>query len=133
MKEMGLRIRLKREECNLTMEELGKKLGVSRQTICKWEKGSVKSIERIHVDDMAKIFGCKPGWLAGYEDGDDVTVTYAAPGKESVSMKVGKTPPIIGVTAKRAELYDAVLNVPPECYDVAIRLLKSLSKKEEDQ
>ena len=127
MKAMGKRIRDKREECRLTMEELGEKVGVSRQAICKWEKGDVKRIDREHIDCLARIFHCSPAWLMGFnENEDDVTLTYESPGRETVSLRANSTP-IIGMASKRAELYNAAIKVKPENIDVAIDLLKTLS------
>ena len=131
MKTMGLRIQQKREECGLTQEDLGKKLGVSRQTICKWESGNVKHFDRSYIDKMSKIFNCDPAWLMNM-DGSKTYLTYTAPNREPITLSVsGK--PIIGESAKRAALYAAALNVLPQNLDVAIELLKSLSDKAGDR
>ena len=128
MKTMGLRIKSKRNELGLTMEELGDRLGVQRQAINKWEKGEVQNIKRSYIKKMAELFNVSPAWLMGFEDTTDVTLTYSAPGRESVVAEADAHP-IIGfeATSKRAELYQAALNVRPENIDVAIKLLKSLS------
>lgn len=125
---MGQRIHDKRKECGLTMEELGAKLGVLRQTVWKWENAKVKNIDRIYIKAMAEIFHCTPDWLMGFEKDDEVTVTYSAPGREPVTANVTGTP-IIGAssTSPKAELLQAVLDVKPENYAIAIKLLKSLS------
>ena len=127
MKALGKRIHDKREECRLTMEELGEKIGVSRQAICKWEKGEVKRIDREHIDKLAKALNVTPAWLMGFnENEDDITVTYESPGRETVALRVNNTP-VIGTASLRAELYRAALDVRPENCEVAIRLLKSLA------
>lgn len=128
MKSMGLRIKNKRIECGLTQEDLGKKLNppVKRQAICKWEQGIVADIKRSHIAQMAQIFGVSPVWLMGYESSPEVTVTYEAPGAEPVKLSVDHQP-IIGHTSKIAELYAACMAVKPENYEVALKILKSLS------
>lgn len=128
MKSMGLRIKNKRIECGLTQEDLGKKLNppVKRQAICKWEQGIVADIKRSHIAQMAQIFGVSPVWLMGYEESPEVTVTYEAPGKEAVKLSVDRQP-IIGATSKLVELYEACLAMKPENYDVALKILKTLS------
>lgn len=128
MKKMGLRIRQKRHELNLTLEELGEKLGIQKSAISKWERGEVMNIKREYIDKMATLFDVSPQWLMGYEKADQVTLTYEAPGHETVKTTVDGQP-IIGTeaSAKRAQLYQAALNVRPENMDVAIKLLKSLS------
>ena len=129
MKKMGKRIQSARESCHMTQEELGKKLGVSRQSICKWERGEVSAIKRSYVQQMAQIFGVQPQWLFGFDNPADVELTYKALGEEPITVMVDKHP-IIGETAKRVQLYQAALAVLPQNLDVAIELLDSLSKKE---
>ena len=129
MKRMGQRIKEKREAMNMTQEELGEKLGVLRQTICKWENGDVQNIKRSSIAKMAEIFHCDPVWLMAYEGAPEVKVTYSAPNEEDITLTVDHQP-IIGKSAemaKRSELYQAALEVRPENYDIAIKLLKSLS------
>lgn len=127
MKEMGRRIQQKREEMELTQEQLGKKLGVSRQTIYKWEAGDVKHFDRSYVAKMADIFHCSAAWLMGL-DNSNAVVTYNAPGREPVKLTVDTQEPIIGESALRAKLYQAALEVSPGNLQVAIELLRSLAK-----
>lgn len=129
MKMLGKRIHDKRVECNLSMEELGKKLGVQRQTISKWEHGEVKTLKRSVVGQMSEIFHCSPAWLMGYEDTKDVTLTYQAKDRETVQVKVDHAP-IIGHESLRAKLYQAALRVKAENLETAIELLESLGKEE---
>lgn len=126
MSTMGDRIRIKRLEAKLSMEELGDKLGVRKSAVAKWEDGSVENIRRTHIEKMARIFEVSPTWLMGFEDAKDVTLTYTAPGKDTITARVDARP-IIGPASKRAELYQAALSVKEENLDVAINLLKSLS------
>lgn len=128
MKNMGKRIAQKRVECGLTQEELGKKLNpaVTRQSISRWEQGAIADIKRSHIAQMAQILGVSPVWLMGYEESPEVTVTYEAPGKEAVKLSVDRQP-IIGATSKLVELYEACLAMKPENYDVALKILKTLS------
>ena len=130
-KKMGSRIHDKRKECHLSMEELGKKLGVGKGSISRWENGAVENIKRSHIAQMAKIFDCDPAWLMGLDSAEDVKVTYHSSSAdcEPITATVD-IEPIIGKSAEmaqRALLYQAALNVLPENIEVAIKLLKSLS------
>ena len=125
-KIMGQRIHDKREEAGLTVEELADKIGVSRQTVYKWEKGSVKNIDRDYIGKMAKIFHCEPDWLMHMEDAKEVSIVYSVPGREPIEAIVKKSDPIIGPSSKRAELYKVALDIKPENLDIAIQILKSL-------
>ena len=125
MKALGKRIHDKREECKFTQSQLAEKIGVSRQTIYKWENGSVKHIDREYIASLANVLNCTPDWLMGM-DGTDVILTYQAEGREPVQLRVnGK--PIIGEVSLRAKLYDAALKVRPENLQIAIGLLQSLA------
>ena len=126
MKQMAKRIREMRLKNELTQEQLGEKLGVLRQTISNWENGDVANIKRSSIAKMAEIFRCDPVWLMGFEDSEKVKLTYTADNKDPLEVHVDSIP-IIGESAKRAALYQAALDVKPECLDVAIKLLKSLS------
>ena len=75
---------------------------------------------------MAVVFDVSTAWLMGLDDVKDVTITYSAPGREPIITKADGRP-IIGPASKRAELYQAALQVKVENLDVAIQLLKSLS------
>lgn len=126
MKTLGKHIRDKRIECKLTQSQLAEKLGVSRQTIYKWENGDVKHIiDRPYIDSMAKIFNCSADWLLGV-DGTEVYVTYEADGREPVKLRV-KGKPIIGEESLRAKLYNLAVDVKPENLETAIKLLQTLT------
>ena len=125
MKTMGKRIAQKREEKHMTMEELGAKLGVTKSTISKWERGEVEHIKRSYIDKLCDIFQCPPQWLMGFEGTEDVKITYSAENKEPVTAIVDKTP-LLGNSNKRAKLYQVALDVRPENIEVAINILKSL-------
>ena len=60
-------LRLLRERLGLTGEQLAGRLGISRQTIHRWESGAVPSLghatqlaamANTTVDEVAQIFGC---------------------------------------------------------------------------
>ena len=128
MKEMGKRIKQKREEANMTMEELGKKLGVTKSTISKYERGEISQIKRTHVEELSKILHCSPEWLMGFSESPEVKVVYSAEGAESVTAIVD-TKPIIGSESERAQramLYKIALEVKPENLQAAIDILKAL-------
>ena len=64
---LGQRIAQKRKEKNLSQEALGDALGVSRQSIYKWESDSaLPEIEKLIT--LSKLFGVPVGWLLGVEE-----------------------------------------------------------------
>ena len=64
---IGQRIAQKRKELGLSQEALGDRLGVSRQSIYKWESDStLPEVEKLIA--LAKLFGVSVGWLLGVEE-----------------------------------------------------------------
>lgn len=128
MKNMGKRIEQKREEKHLTQEQLGEKLNppVTRQTISRWELGNTGNIKRSYIEQLARLFNVDAVWLMGYENSPEVTLTYEAPGQEKVKL-IADQKPIIGQTSKMVELYHLILAIQPQNYEIAIKLLKTLT------
>ena len=50
----------KRKEKNLTLEELGKKVGVSKGTVKKWESGYIKNMRRDKIVALAAALEISP-------------------------------------------------------------------------
>ena len=50
------------------MEELGKKVGVQRSAVNKWEKGVVTNIRSSTIAKIAYALDVSPVWLLGLED-----------------------------------------------------------------
>ena len=64
---VGQRIAHKRKESGLSQEALGEALGVSRQSIYKWESGAaLPEIDKLIA--LAELFRVSVGWLLGVED-----------------------------------------------------------------
>lgn len=64
---IGQRIAQKRKELGLSQEALGDRLGVSRQSIYKWESDSaLPEVEKLI--SLSKLFGVSVGWLLGVEE-----------------------------------------------------------------
>jgi len=74
---LGQRTAQKRKELGLSQEALGERLGVSRQSIYKWESGAaLPEIEKLIA--LSKLFGVSVGWLLGVEED---AAPEAAPGE----------------------------------------------------
>lgn len=64
---MGERIKwLRKEKCNLTQEEVGKKLGVNKATIQKYENGIITTIPNKKIELMAELFEVDHGFILGW-------------------------------------------------------------------
>lgn len=71
----GQRIAQKRKEAGLSQETLGAELGVSRQSIYKWESDTaLPEIDKLVA--LSRRFGVTVGWLLGVEEAPE---TASAP------------------------------------------------------
>ncbi len=62
------RITTARKQSGLSQEQLGEKLGVSRQAVSKWENGQTNP-DVAYVAEMCRLFGVSSDWLLlGIED-----------------------------------------------------------------
>jgi transcriptional regulator with XRE-family HTH domain len=52
----------------MSQEELGRRVGVQRAAIQKYEKGTVKNIPIETIEKMAKLFDVSPTYIVGWDD-----------------------------------------------------------------
>ena len=61
-------IRQKREEMNLTYEQLGNMLGVGKSTVRKWETGMIENMRRDNIVALAKVLNISPAVIMGWNN-----------------------------------------------------------------
>lgn len=66
--DLSKKIKALREEQGLTLEEVGKRVGVGKSTVRKWENGVISNMKRDKIPRLAKAFGVTPAYLMGWED-----------------------------------------------------------------
>lgn len=86
---IGQRIAQKRKELALSQEALGDQLGVSRQSIYKWESDTaLPEIDKLIA--LSRLYGVSVGWLLGVEDlpepPGEAAGTEAAPTEQQLRM-----------------------------------------------
>lgn len=52
---------------DLTLEQVGDYVGVSKATVLKWESGKIKNMRRDKIVRLAEILGTTPGDLIGWK------------------------------------------------------------------
>ncbi len=67
---MGERIKRLRLSKGLTQEELGRKVGLQRAAINKYEKGNVENMKRTIIGELSSFFGVTPAYLMALSDHD---------------------------------------------------------------
>ena len=87
-----------REEQNLTLEEVGKRTGTTKQTIKRYESGEISTIPYDRIIALAKCFNVTPGYLMGWEDNNniienaeiDVALTNMSKRNKEYALKLNK-------------------------------------------
>lgn len=65
---IGERIKHLRLLADMSQEELGKRVGVQRAAINKYEKGSVTNIPISTIEKMAQVFDVSPNYIVGWDE-----------------------------------------------------------------
>lgn len=69
--DIGKLINKRRTELQLTLEEVGNAVGVSKSTVKKWEDGYISNMRRDKISELAKILKLNPVSLITGEETDN--------------------------------------------------------------
>ena len=64
----GTRIKYLRSLTNMSQEELGRRVGVQRAAINKYEKGTVENIPLKTIEKIAQVFEVSPTYIVGWNN-----------------------------------------------------------------
>lgn len=64
----GTRIKYLRNLTNMSQEELGRRVGVQRAAINKYEKGTVENIPIKTIERIANVFEVSPTFIVGWSN-----------------------------------------------------------------
>ena len=109
-------LKARRNALNLTLEEVGEAVGVSKTTVLRWESGEIKNLRRDKIYKLAQILGVEPSVLMGWKNDSEniVQITGAVP----VVGKIAAGAPILAeenivdylpVTVRHPEEYFALI------------------------
>lgn len=105
---IGQRVGQKRKELGLSQEALGEQLGVSRQSIYKWESDSaLPEIDKLIA--LSRLFGVSVGWLLGVEEPPQDDEADAEPAPEAGELTEAQLRMVEEIVAR----YTAALPKPP--------------------
>ena len=65
-KQVGERVKERRTELNLTMPELGKRVGVNKSTIQRYEADGVDPKRTMIINGLAEALLTTPEWLVSF-------------------------------------------------------------------
>lgn len=124
------KIKSLRLERGLTLEEVGKRVGVGKSTVRKWETGAIANMRRDKIAKLAEALHTTPGYLMGWEEHpQDVASSNVIklPGNLIPLPKTSRTIPLLGEIAcgqpiLADENYTEVVPVPDYVHaDFALR------------
>lgn len=58
----------RRAELDLTLDEIGRYVGVSGATVSRWEKGDIENIRRDKIAKLAEVLQVTPAYLMGWPE-----------------------------------------------------------------
>lgn len=124
------KIKSLRLERGLTLEEVGKRVGVGKSTVRKWETGAIANMRRDKIAKLAEALNTTPGYLMGWEASPQDETCFSAirvPGNLIPLPKTNTTIPLLGEIAcgqpiLAEENYSEVVPVPDYVHaDFALR------------
>lgn len=118
------RLKQLRTENNLTQEELGKLIGVSKRTIIAWEKSEQLSIKTEKAQQLANKFGVSVPYLLGY---DELELSL----KEAESLVLANLEVNNNIAYESSKLYKDTLSSILELLDLLKKKAKSGDLKTE--
>lgn len=97
--EIGERIKQRRLELNLTVDELAKRLGKNRATIYRYESNDIENFPTTILEPLAKALNTTPAYLMGWEepkndfifsltDGSKIIIEYMEPAKQKTAQRL---------------------------------------------
>lgn len=66
--QINEKIKNRREELGLTLQEVGEYLNVSKATIQRYESGEIKNLKQKTIAKLAEILKTTPAYLMGWDD-----------------------------------------------------------------
>ena len=75
---IGQRIKKRRKELKMSVDELAEALGKNRATIYRYESDEIENMPLSVLEPLAKALKVSPAYLMGWESHDDAIQTIAA-------------------------------------------------------
>lgn len=126
MATIGERMKKLRISRDLTLEDVAKLAGVSRQTIQRYESGVIGNIPSDKIEAIAKVLNVTPAYLMGWEDDDDNQDNegyYTNPETAKMAQELYDNPNL-------RILFNAVRRVSPEDLKFVGDLVERMKKEE---
>lgn len=80
-------IKKRREELNLTYEQLGNLVGVGKSTVRKWETGMIENMRRDNIVALSKALNISPSIIMGWETVDNSNCNHKLSKNETTLLE----------------------------------------------
>lgn len=116
---IGDRIKSLRTSLNLTQIELANAIGVSKQTLYKYENNIISNIPSNCIEDIAEQLKTTPSYLMGWDSSDEEPSYYTNPETAKLAQEVFED-------SNLRVLMDASKDLSPDDLKLAIDMVKRL-------
>ena len=106
---IGKRIKERRKELRMSVDDLAKRLGKDRSTVYRYEKGDIENLPLDILEPIAEALSTTPAYLMGWEDGQ----------KEKPADNDG-------LSERMQMLVDFAKSVPEEKAGMILRVIQSI-------
>ena len=122
------RMKSARERRGMTLDELGKRIGLSKGTLSRYETGEVKGIRLNTINDIALILDVNPTWLLGESDNEEMSASQ----RETLT-EFGDLETRLVISPSTSDLGDclAAVATDDDIREVVSMLLKMSDEKKE--
>ena len=117
----GDRIKNLRIQNKMTLEEVGERIGVSKQTLYKYENNIITNIPSDKIEGLTQIFNVSPALIMGWNDTskeyykDPEVSEYAQAVKDNPNLRI---------------LFDASKDMSKDDIDFVVNMIEGLKKRE---
>lgn len=106
--ELANKLRTKRLENNLSLQEVADKLGISKVTVSRYETLDITNIPSDKIEGMAKLYKTTPAYLMGWEeDKKEEEVKTAARNEKTFNKSFNKYSKL---DPKKKKIVDDLIN-----------------------
>ena len=120
---IGIRLRQLRKKLGYTQEFVGKNIGVSKQTLYKYEMGIITNIPSDKIEALAKLYGVQPEYIMGWDSSTPKPSPsyYVDPETAELADRLKNQPGM-------RMLFDAAKDASPEDLEMVAAMIRKFKK-----
>ena len=120
---IGIRLRQLRKKLGYTQEFVGKNIGVSKQTLYKYEMGIITNIPSDKIEALAKLYGVQPEYIMGWDSStpEPSPSYYVDPETAELADRLKNQPGM-------RMLFDAAKDASPEDLEMVAAMIRKFKR-----